>query len=146
MFIRYAGIQVPAAHYRGTPPANTDLAAGQVAFMFDNPQTALPLIAAGRVRPIAVTAVEGIPELPEVPTAIESGMPDLAVASWHGIFMRSGAPREIILRITGEVNIALQSAEVRPLQGARCAARQWHAGGVRRILRVRDGSLGTCPE
>jgi len=113
MFIRYAGIQVPAAHYRGAAPANTDLAAGQVAFMFDNPQTALPLIAAGRVRPIAVTVVERIPELPEVPTAIESGMPDLAVASWHGIFMRSGTPREIILRINRDVNAALQTAEVR---------------------------------
>jgi tripartite-type tricarboxylate transporter receptor subunit TctC len=113
MFVRQAGIQVPAAHYRGAAPANTDLVAGLVAFMFDNPQTALPLIAAGRVRPIAVTVRERIPELPEVPTAIESGMPDLVVASWHGIFMRSGTPQDIILRINRATNEALQSAEVR---------------------------------
>jgi len=113
MFIRFAGIAVPAAHYRGAAPANTDLVAGQVAFMFDNPQTALPLIAAGRVRAIAVTTPARIAELPDVPTAAESGLPGLVVTSWHGIFMRSGTPGEIIERINREVNVALQSAEVR---------------------------------
>ncbi|WP_431285132.1 Bug family tripartite tricarboxylate transporter substrate binding protein [Humitalea sp. 24SJ18S-53] len=112
MFIRFAGIPVPAAHYRGAAPANADLVAGQIAFMFDNPQTALPLIAAGRVRPIAVTTGERIPELPQVPTARESGLRDLVVTSWHGLFMRTGTPPEIIARINREVNAALQTPDL----------------------------------
>jgi tripartite-type tricarboxylate transporter receptor subunit TctC len=112
LFNRAAGIEVPAAHYRGAVPAFQDVMAGRVGWIFDNPQTALPNVAAGRARVLAVTTRTRIPELPEVPTLIESGFAGFDVQSWHGIFVRSGTPREIVDRLARECAIAVRTPEV----------------------------------
>jgi tripartite-type tricarboxylate transporter receptor subunit TctC len=112
LFNRQAGIDAPAAHYRGAAPAFQDVMAGRVGWLFDNPQTALPNIAAGRSRALAVTTRARIPELPDVPTLIESGFEGLEMTSWHGIFVRSGTPREIVDRIARETSIAVRGPEV----------------------------------
>ena len=112
LFNRATGIEAPAAHYRGAAPAFQDVVAGRVGWLFDNPQTALPNISAGRARALAVTTATRIPELPDVPTLIESGFPGLEMQSWHGIFVRNGTPREIVDRIARETAIAVRSPEV----------------------------------
>lgn len=112
LFNRAAGLDAPAVHYRGAAPAFQDVLAGRVGWLFDNPQTALPNIAAGRARALAVTTAQRIPELPEVPTLIESGFAGLEMQSWHGIFVRNGTPREIVERIARETAIAVRGAEV----------------------------------
>jgi tripartite-type tricarboxylate transporter receptor subunit TctC len=112
LFNRAAGIEAPAVHYRGAAPAFQDVMAGRTGWIFDNPQTALPNIAAGRGRALAVTTATRIPELPDVPTLIEAGYPGLEMQSWHGIFVRSGTPREIVDRIARETAIAMRSTEV----------------------------------
>ena len=112
LFNRAAGIEAPAAHYRGAVPAFQDVMAGRVGWLFDNPQTALPNIAAGRARALAVTTRERIPELPDVPTMREAGFPAVEMQSWHGIFVRNGTPTEIVDRIARETAIAVRSPEV----------------------------------
>lgn len=112
IFNRRAGIEAPAAHYRGAVPAFADVMAGRVGWLFDNPQTALPNIAAGRSRAIAVTTRERIAELPDVPTAIEAGLAGLEITSWHGIFVRSFTPAEITDRIARETAAAVRTPEV----------------------------------
>jgi tripartite-type tricarboxylate transporter receptor subunit TctC len=112
LFNRAAGIEVPAAHYRGAVPAFADVMAGRGAWAFENPQTAIPNVQAGRARVLAVTTRNRIPELPEVPTFIESGYPQIEVESWHGIFVRAGTPREITERIARETAIAVRRPEV----------------------------------
>jgi tripartite-type tricarboxylate transporter receptor subunit TctC len=112
LFNRAAGIEAPAAHYRGAAPAFQDVMAGRVGWIFDNPQTALPNIAAGRGRALAVTTRERIPELPDVPTMREAGFPAVEMQSWHGIFVRNGTPAEIVDRIARETAIAVRGAEV----------------------------------
>jgi tripartite-type tricarboxylate transporter receptor subunit TctC len=112
LFNRAAGIEAPAAHYRGAAPAFQDVMAGRVGWIFDNPQTALPNIAAGRGRALAVTTRERIPELPDVPTMREAGFPAVEMQSWHGIFVRNGTPPEIVERIARETAIAVRGAEV----------------------------------
>jgi tripartite-type tricarboxylate transporter receptor subunit TctC len=112
LFNRAAGIEAPAAHYRGAAPAFQDVMAGRVGWLFDNPQTALPNISAGRARALAVTTRERIPELPDVPTMREAGYPAVEMQSWHGIFVRAGTPREIVDRIARETALAVRGPEV----------------------------------
>lgn len=112
LFNRAAGIEAPAAHYRGAAPAFQDVMAGRVGWLFDNPQTALPNISAGRARALAVTTSSRIQELPDVPTLIESGFPGLEMQSWHGIFVRTGTPSEIVERIARESAAAMRSPDV----------------------------------
>jgi tripartite-type tricarboxylate transporter receptor subunit TctC len=112
LFNRAAGIEVPAAHYRGAVPAFADVMAGRGAWAFENPQTAIPNVQAGRARVLAVTTRNRIADLPDVPTFIESGFPTIEVESWHGIFVRSGTPREIVDRVARETAIAVRGPEV----------------------------------
>lgn len=114
LFWRAAGVQVPVAHYRGAAPANQDLVAGRVQVMFDNPQSGLPLIAAGRTRALAVTTATRIPELPDVPTLSETIMPGFDVKSWHGVMTRAGTPDDILDRLSQAIAAATLAPEAAP--------------------------------
>jgi tripartite-type tricarboxylate transporter receptor subunit TctC len=99
--------------YRGAAPAITDLIGGQVDFMVDNMITALPQVKSGRLNALAVTSRERVPELPDVPTLIESGMGDLDVQVWLGLFVSSKVPTPIVAQLNRELQATLNSAEVR---------------------------------
>lgn len=114
LFWRAAGVQVPVAHYRGAAPANQDLVAGRVQLLFDNPQTALPLLAGGRTRALAVTTAQRIPELPDVPTLSETIMPGFDVVAWHGVVGRAGTPDEVLDRLSRDIATATRSPEAAP--------------------------------
>lgn len=124
LFNRAAGIDVPVAHYRGAAPANQDLVAGRVAYLFDNPQTALPLLSAGRTRALAVTTAERLPELPDVPTLSETVQRGLVVTSWHGIMTRAGTPAPVLERLATEIAAATRDPE---------AAARWRDLGVQPV-------------
>ena len=70
------GLDMPAVPYRGTAAAQTDVAAGIVPLMVDSLGAGMGHIAAGRLRPLALTTAERSPRVPEVPTAIEIGLED----------------------------------------------------------------------
>ncbi|HEY7238158.1 MAG TPA: tripartite tricarboxylate transporter substrate-binding protein, partial [Burkholderiales bacterium] len=95
--------------YRGGAPSINDLVAGQVQFTFEGTSVLLPLIRAGKLRALAVTTPQRIPELPDVPTMIESGFPGFVSTSWTGLLAPRGAPRDIIMKINGQVNTALKT-------------------------------------
>jgi tripartite-type tricarboxylate transporter receptor subunit TctC len=124
LFNRAAGIDVPVAHYRGAAPANQDLVAGRVAYLFDNPQTALPLLSAGRTRALAVTTAERLPELPDVPTLSETVQRGLVVTSWHGIMTRAGTPEPVLEKLATEIAAATRDPE---------AAARWRDLGVQPV-------------
>ncbi|WP_291299168.1 tripartite tricarboxylate transporter substrate binding protein [Elioraea sp.] len=121
LFNRAVGITVPAAHYRGAAPANQDLVAGRVSYLFDNPQTALPLLAADRTRALAVTTAARLPELPDVPTLSETVQPGLVVTSWHGIMARAGTPERVLARLARDIAAATNDPQ---------AAARWKELGV----------------
>uniref|UniRef100_UPI003F830581 Bug family tripartite tricarboxylate transporter substrate binding protein n=1 Tax=Cupriavidus ulmosensis TaxID=3065913 RepID=UPI003F830581 len=85
-------IHVP---YRGSTPATTALLAGETAFQFDNLTQALPHIRAGKLRPLAVTAAQRMPSLPDVPTMAEAGVDNFLSTAWIGIFVGAKTPPEI---------------------------------------------------
>lgn len=113
LFKSTAGISAVNIVYRGAAPALTDLMAGRVDLMVDNLITSLPQINAGKVVPIAVTSRERVADLPNVPTLVESGYPDLDVAVWLGIFVSAKTPPAKVTALNAALQKVLSSAEVK---------------------------------
>lgn len=107
--------KVPMLHvpYRGSAPAVTDLLGGQVHSMFDNAPSALPHVKAGKLRALAVTSAQRLPQLPDVPTLAESGFPSFDVQSWFGLAAPAATPKPVIQRLNAELVKALAHPEVR---------------------------------
>ena len=88
--------------YKGAAPALVDLLGGQTDLMYDSILTSVPHIKSGRVRAIAVGSSKRSPQLPDVPTVAESGLPDLRsfeADTWFGIVAPAATPREIVARL-----------------------------------------------
>lgn len=112
MFGDLIGVRLTHVPYKGTPPALTDVAAGQVSFMFDQMTAALPLAKAGRVKLLAVTTGKRITLAPELPTMIESGVPGFEMSSWQAIYAPKGTPKAIVQKLNAEIVKALKQPDV----------------------------------
>jgi len=108
-----AGIDMVHVPYRGSPPLLADLVSGQVAVGFDNVLSSAPLIAAGRLRPLAVSGARRAPALPDVPTIAESGLPGFDVTVWQGMLAPTGTPTPIVTRLSVELAGVLHSPQLR---------------------------------
>jgi tripartite-type tricarboxylate transporter receptor subunit TctC len=113
IFQKEAGIKVTHVPYKGSGPAMTDLVAGQVNMMVETVPAALPFIAAGQLRPLAVTTAKRISMLPDVPTTAESGMPALEVSSTFGVLAPVGTPVVIIDQLNSAIAKLLVNPEVK---------------------------------
>ena len=89
-------IHVP---YKGSAPAITDLVGGHVPMMFDTTIAIIPQIKAGKVKAIAVSGVKRSPQLPEVPTFAESGLPAVESYGWYGFFAPAKTPKDVVAKI-----------------------------------------------
>jgi tripartite-type tricarboxylate transporter receptor subunit TctC len=108
-----AGIEIQPVPYRGDAQINSALMAGEVEIAVVPLATSLPLIAAGRLRALAVTSARRSAALPDVPTIAESGVPGFASSSWQGFFVAARTPRDIVDLIQRETAKVLQAADVR---------------------------------
>lgn len=108
-----AGIQTLHIPYKGTTPAVTDLLGGQVNAMFSNALTALPHVQSGKLRALAVSGGKRLDLLPDVPTVIESGLPNYVSLQWYGLVAPAGTPPVIIQAIYSEMLKVIQSKEMR---------------------------------
>jgi tripartite-type tricarboxylate transporter receptor subunit TctC len=115
MVLRHIGAEATHVPYRGTAAALTDVAAGNVQFMSDALNTALPLAREGRVRAIAVSTLGRSPLLPEIPSMAESGLmpPGTDSGIWQGIMVPARTPPAVVAQLNAAVNAALQTEEVR---------------------------------
>lgn len=103
---RMAGTDVLHVPYRGSAPAVTDVATGAVTMSFSSLGAALPLIQAGKIRAVAVTSRERMPQLPDVPPLSE-GAPGLAgyeLLNWFAVFAPAGTPEPILARLHGLIS------------------------------------------
>jgi len=99
--------------YKGSAPVVTDLIAGQVDVMFDNMPNVIGQVRAGKMKALAVTTAQRSPQAPEIPTMAEAGVPGYEQTAWFGVLAPAGTPREIILKLNGEITKLLNSAEVK---------------------------------
>jgi tripartite-type tricarboxylate transporter receptor subunit TctC len=97
-----AGVKFVHLPYKGAAPALTDVAAGHVTMMFVSVGSAVPQWRAGKVKILAVGSLQRLPQLPEVPTVVESGLPGYEAISWFGLFSTGGTPREIVVKLNAE--------------------------------------------
>ena len=120
-----AGIDIEPVPYRGDAQIHTALMAGEVEVAVVPLATSLPLIAAGRLRALAVTSARRAAALPDVPTIAESGVAGFASSSWQGFFVAARTPRDIVELIQRETAKALQAPDMR----ARLAALSYEPVG-----------------
>ncbi len=99
--------------YKGTAGVLTDLIAGHVQASLLVFQTVAPHVQGGRVRMLAVLGRERAPQFPQVPTLIESGMPNLVVEAWTGALAPARTPRAVIARLNDEINRLVALPEVK---------------------------------
>lgn len=85
--------------YKGVAPAMVALLGGETALMYDPVLTSLPHVRSGRIRALAVGDMRRSPQMPDVPTASEAGVPGFDASSWFGLLAPAGTPRDIISRL-----------------------------------------------
>src|SRR5712691_7683316 len=113
MFKMLTGVNIVHIPYKGSGPALADMLGGQVDVMFDNLTSSIGHIRSGKLRALAITSATRYPELPELPTMQEAGVPGYEASAWFGIVVPKGTPRNIIMRINGEVNKALAQPDTK---------------------------------
>ncbi len=113
MFKLKTGIDIVHIPYKGGGQAVGDVVAGQVPMTFENPSVSLPLVRAGQVRALASTSETRNPEAPDIPTMMESGIPDFVSVSFTGLAAPVGTPPAIIAKLNAAVNDSLNSPQVR---------------------------------
>ena len=107
------GLDAVHVPYKGGAPATADLMGGQIQAMFDNLPGQIAYIKSGRTRALAVTTIKRNPQLPDVPTMVEAGVPGFEVNVWYGIMAQAATPKPIIDRLNAEIVKALNSPEVK---------------------------------
>ena len=106
------GIDIVHVPYKGGGPAMTDYVAGRIDLYWDAVAPLLPWVQQGKIKPLAVTSAQRLPDLPNVPTVLEAGMPDLNVFTWTAVFAPAGTPRDVTDRLEMELQKALAEPEV----------------------------------
>ena len=112
LFASMAGIELNHVPYKGSGPAMQDLLGGQVKVSFAGIPNVLPHVKAGRLRALAVSTPQRSPDLPDVPTVAEAGVPGYQATLWLNLAAPSGTPAEIVQRLYTETAKALQDAEL----------------------------------
>jgi tripartite-type tricarboxylate transporter receptor subunit TctC len=120
-----AGLYVVHIPFNGAPPAVQATAAGDVQMIMSNPTSLLPLIRAGRIRPLAVTSPGRWPPMKELPSIAESGFAGFEAVAWNGFVAPAGTAREVLVRLNQEINAILDASQVR----ARIEAAGWDVAG-----------------
>jgi tripartite-type tricarboxylate transporter receptor subunit TctC len=116
VFKQAAGIEFTDVPYRGGEGARADLLGGRIQVNIAPPPQLLPLIQDGKMRPLAYTGSTRSPDLPDVPTMIESGLPKVGFHPdvWMGIFAPVNTPPAVVDKLNREISAVLQSAEMAP--------------------------------
>jgi tripartite-type tricarboxylate transporter receptor subunit TctC len=113
LFMLMTGTKLTSVPFQGEQAAMTEIIGGRVSLMFANAAAAMPHVKAGRLRGLAVTSSARTSFAPELPTVAESGIAGFEIATWLGLVVPTGTPREVVGRINAEVLKSLETAEVK---------------------------------
>jgi len=113
LFKMATGTNIVHIPYKGAGPAVVDLLAGNVQMMYSNPTAAVPHVKSRKLRGLVVTGRKRLEALPDLPTGVESGYPDLDVLGWYGVVVPSGTPQSIITKLNTDIVNALNASDVR---------------------------------
>jgi tripartite-type tricarboxylate transporter receptor subunit TctC len=112
-FEKKAGVRLVHSPYRGGADAARDIMSGSIDAVLITSSSVRPPLQAGKARVLAVTSLERIPSLPDVPTLAESGFPGFDMNDWNGLFAAAGTPRPIIERMAAVAAVSAKAQAVR---------------------------------
>ena len=101
------------APFKSGPEAVTSVLSGTVDFMFFTPPATLPLIKSGKLRALGISSLKRSALAPEVPSLAEAGYPDFEVLAWYALFAPRGVARDIVARLSGEIEKVLNQPDVK---------------------------------
>ena len=107
-----SGLDMMHVPYRGTGPALNDVIAGQVPILWDTAASSMAHIQSGSLRPIVVAAKSRLPQLPDVPTFAEVGLPDYDAEMWNGLLAPAGLPKDVLAKLNDASRKALADKDV----------------------------------
>ena len=113
LFKSLAKVDMQHVPYKGSAPAVTDLLGNQIGIMFDNMPSAIQHVRSGSLVPLAVTTAKRSPELPNVPTIAEAGVPGYEATSWFGMFAPAGTPAPVLAKLNAASVMVLAQPEVK---------------------------------
>jgi tripartite-type tricarboxylate transporter receptor subunit TctC len=113
LFQVQAGVKLLHVPYRGTSLAVTGLLAGDTDLMFDTTASAFPRIKSGQLRSLGITSANRDPELPDVPTVAEQGMPKYEALFWLGLYAPKGTPPDVMRTLEGAARQVLAQDNVK---------------------------------
>lgn len=129
LFVTRAALDMTHVPYKGGAPAVADLVGGQVHMYFGNYSDMVPHSQAGKIRLLGISSLKRDARLPDVPTIAESGYPGFRTVTWNGFVAPAGTPREIINRLSGEIQKAAKEPAF-----------------IERLQRLGVESVGSTPE
>ena len=112
LFKQMAGIDITHVPYKGAPQAVTDVLAGHMNMTFNSIAPVLAHVRAGRVRVLGIASARRSPQLPEVPTISEAGVPGYEAENWFGMFVPAQTPGRIIARLSEALTRVVRSPEI----------------------------------
>ena len=111
MINNMAGIRTVAIPYKGAVPATVAVIGGEADFLIHSFSGLMPLVQAGKLRPLGVTTEKRSPVAPDIPTIGEAGLPGYSATSWFSLLAPSGTPREVVMRLNQAIVKGLRSKE-----------------------------------
>jgi len=115
LFMYMTGIKLNHVPYKGSGPAQQDLMSGIIKVSFVGTPIAIPHMKSGRLKALGVSTATRSPEMPDVPTIAEAGVPGYEAIVWIGMLAPAGTPREIVARLNGEIGKLVRTDEVKKL-------------------------------
>jgi tripartite-type tricarboxylate transporter receptor subunit TctC len=113
LFSQVAGVQMTLVPFRGGAPAIQSVVAGDTHVTFGTPPSVLPMIQAGRLKGLGVSAKESSDMFPGLPGMAEAGLPDYAIDFWYGLFVPAATPPAVVRKIFDAARAAVQAPGVK---------------------------------
>ena len=115
LFKSMAGVDITHVPYKGTSAAMPDLVSGRIEMMFPSAITAKPFADNGRLKLLAVTSAKRSPDVPQLPTVAESGIPGFEVGIWYGVLVPAGTPAEIVKKLNADIRDVVSAEDLKSL-------------------------------
>ena len=112
LFTLAAGLEMSHVPYKGIQQAAPELVSGDVHLTFNALGPLAQFVQGGRIKMIAVSGAKRTPQLPEVPTVAESGLPGFEAYGWYGLFTTAGTPRDVLQKLNGEIVAAVSAPDL----------------------------------
>jgi tripartite-type tricarboxylate transporter receptor subunit TctC len=107
------GTDILHVPYKGVGPMLTDLVSGQISMGLNGAPAVMPHVSSGRLRALAVSSLTRLPSLPDIPTLDEAGVKGFEANGWYGIVVPAGTPRELVMRLNGEIRRDMGTPELK---------------------------------